>query len=101
MFKHLSNLTMNKNLTVDKKVLSSPIQMTPTKGDSSSLNRSQSSSSKVKRRSRSKSPFRSFRWKRSSATSNGDDKDDEDEGICLKKINLFPISQYIYWCGMF
>lgn len=51
---------------------------TPLRGDTS-LTRSQSSSSKVKRRSRSKSPFRSFRWKRSST--NTADQSDEDEGI--------------------
>lgn len=56
----------------------SSMPATPTRGDSS-LTRSQSSSSKVKRRSRSKSPFRSFRWKRSSTT-NGDE-DGEEEGI--------------------
>jgi len=54
---------------------------TPQKGDSS-LTRSQSSSAKVKRRSRSKSPFRSFRWKRSS-TANADQSDEEEEGIIL------------------
>lgn len=59
------------------------MQTTPTKNDSS-LTRSLSSSSKVKRRSRSKSPFRSFRWKRSSTTNeNGGDEDGEDEGICF------------------
>lgn len=51
---------------------------TPQRGDSS-LSRSQSSSAKVKRRSRSKSPFRSFRWKRSSTTNA--DQSDEEEGI--------------------
>lgn len=61
------------------RALSSP-PTTPLKGDAS-LNRSQSSSAKVKRRSRSKSPFRSFRWKRSS-TANAD-QSDEEEGICL------------------
>lgn len=56
------------------------VQATPQRGDTS-LTRSQSSSSKVKRRSRSKSPFRSFRWKRSSTT-NGDE-DGEEEGIIV------------------
>jgi hypothetical protein len=61
--------------SAEKRALAS-LQSTP----QSSLTRSQSSSSKVKRRSRSKSPFRSFRWKRSSTT-NGDDDGFEDEGI--------------------
>lgn len=60
------------------RALSSP-PTTPLKGDTS-LPRSQSSSAKVKRRSRSKSPFRSFRWKRSS-TANEQDQSDEEEGI--------------------
>lgn len=66
--------------SAELRALSSP-PTTPLKGDSS-LNRSQSSSAKVKRRSRSKSPFRSFRWKRSS-TANADQSDEEDgqEGI--------------------
>jgi hypothetical protein len=63
----------------------SSLPSTPQKGDVS-LTRSQSSSAKVKRRSRSKSPFRSFRWKRSSAA-NGD-QSDEEEGICSFMINF-------------
>lgn len=50
-------------------------QITPQKSDTQS--RSQPSSVKVSRRSRSKSPFRSFRWKRSSAIK----LDSDDEGI--------------------
>lgn len=77
----------------EKRALAS-LQSTP-RGDSS-LTRSQSSSSKVKRRSRSKSPFRSFRWKRSS-TANGGDEDDEDEGIMF---DVIIIESYIHSISM-
>lgn len=76
--------------SAEMRALSSP-PTTPLRGDSS-LTRSQSSSAKVKRRSRSKSPFRSFRWKRSSTTA---DQSDEEEGICF----ISCIISYIRICA--
>lgn len=71
-----------KKIIADKRALAS-MQTTPSSKGDTSLTRSLSSSSKVKRRSRSKSPFRSFRWKRSSTTNENGDEDGEDEGICF------------------
>ena len=87
------NLKTYIKISAEMRALSS-LPSTPQKGDVS-LTRSQSSSAKVKRRSRSKSPFRSFRWKRSSAT-NGD-QSDEEEGIHFWLITLKNESKRSLW----
>lgn len=89
----------NKRLLLKKSQPKNPAEMralaspmtTPQKGDTS-LSRSQPSSVKVSRRSRSKSPFRSFRWKRSSKL----DSDDE-EGIHLIIYFRFFLEGRFWW----